>query len=165
MLANEIPFIIGTFALSLTYNTLSIQKMMGFNLLVNPLAALAVFIAILVKLHVKPFDIPEAESEIVGGLTTEYSGKLLGMLETTKIIMLFVLCALFADLFLWVPSTGIYAWGVFLLGVLATILAIGLVNAVFARFRIDQATKWLFRISTLISILAFGWAFVGAYII
>jgi NADH-quinone oxidoreductase subunit H len=165
MLANEIPFIIGTFALSLTYNTLSIQKMMGFNLLANPLAALAVFIAILVKLHVKPFDIPEAESEIVGGLTTEYSGKLLGILETTKIIMLFVLCALFADLFLWIPSTGIYAWAVFLLGFMATILAIGLVNAVFARFRIDQATKWLFRISTLISILAFGWAFVGAYIL
>jgi NADH-quinone oxidoreductase subunit H len=165
MLANEIPFIIGTFALSLTYNTLSIQKMMGFNLLVNPLAALAVFIAILVKLHIKPFDIPEAESEIVGGLTTEYSGKLLGMLETTKLIMLFVLCALFADLFLWIPSTGIYAWAVFLIGLLVTILAIGLVNAVFARFRIDQATKWLFRISTLISILAFGWAFVGAYVL
>ena len=165
MLANEIPFIIGTFALSLTYNTLSIQKMMGFNLLVNPLAALAVFIAILVKLHIKPFDIPEAESEIVGGLTTEYSGKLLGMLETTKLIMLFVLCALFADLFLWIPSTGIYAWAVFLVGLLVTILAIGLVNAVFARFRIDQATKWLFRISTLISILAFGWAFVGAYVL
>ncbi len=165
MLANEIPFIIGTFALSLTYNTLSIQKMMGFNLLVNPLAALAVFIAILVKLHIKPFDIPEAESEIVGGLTTEYSGKLLGMLETTKLIMLFVLCALFADLFLWIPSTGIYAWAVFLVGLLVTIMAIGLVNAVFARFRIDQATKWLFRISTLISILAFGWAFVGAYVL
>ena len=31
--------------------------------------------------------------------------------------MLFVLCALFADLFLWVPSTGIYAWVVFLLGI------------------------------------------------
>ncbi len=165
MLANEIPFILGTFALAITYQTLSIRQMMGFNILANPLAALAVLLAILVKLHMKPFDIPEAESEIVGGLTTEYSGKLLGVLETTKVIMTFVLCALFADLFLWVPSTGIYAWIVFLLGIIATGLTLGFVNSLFARFRIDQATKWLFRVSTLVSLLAVGWAIVGAYIL
>jgi NADH-quinone oxidoreductase subunit H len=165
MLANEVPFILGTFALAITYNTLSVQKMMGFNLLVNPLAALAVFIAILVKLHVKPFDIPEADSEIVGGLTTEYSGKLLGTLEAVKLIMLFTLSALFVDLFLWVPSTGILSWVIFIAGILLVGAAIGFTNALFARFRIDQATKWLFRVSTLISLLAVGWAIVGAYML
>ena len=163
MLANEIPFILGLFALAITYNSLSIQSMMGFNLLINPFAAFAVLLAILVKLHVKPFDISEAESEIVGGLTTEYSGKLLGVLETTKVIMIFVLCALFVDLFLWVPSTGLVAWGVFIVGLVVTGLVLGLVNALFARFRIDQATRWLFRISTLVSLLAVGWAFVAPY--
>jgi NADH-quinone oxidoreductase subunit H len=165
MLANEVPFILGTFALAITYNTLSVQKMMGFNLLVNPLAALAVFVAILVKLHVKPFDIPEADSEIVGGLTTEYSGKLLGTLEAVKLIMLFTLSALFVDLFLWVPSTGILSWVIFIAGILLVGAAIGFTNALFARFRIDQATKWLFRVSTLISLLAVGWAIVGAYML
>jgi NADH-quinone oxidoreductase subunit H len=164
MLANEIPFVLGTFALAITYNTLSIRDMMGFNILVNPLAALAVFIAILVKLHVKPFDIPEADSEIVGGLTTEYSGKLLGTLEVVKLIMLFTLSALFVDLFLWVPSTGLTAWIIFIAGILLVGAAIGFTNALFARFRIDQATRWLFRISTLISLLAVGWAFVGPYV-
>ena len=163
MLANEIPFILGLFALAITYNTLSIQHMMGPNLLVNPFAAVAVLLAIIVKLHIKPFDIAEAESEIVGGLTTEYSGKLLGLLETTKVIMVFVLCALFADLFLWVPSTGFVAWGVFIVGLVVTGLILGIVNALFARFRIDQATKWLFRISTLVSLLAVGWAFALPY--
>ncbi len=165
MLANEIPFILGTFALAITYKTLSIQHMMGFNMLMNPFAAVAVFIAILVKLHVKPFDIPEAESEIVGGLTTEYSGKLLGILEIIKLVMLFTLSALFVDLFLWVPSTGLMSWVVFIVGILLVGAAIGFVNALFARFRIDQATKWLFRVSTLISLLAIGWAVVGAYIL
>jgi len=163
MLANEIPFILGLFALAITYNSLSIQSMMGFNLLINPFAAFAVLLAILVKLHVKPFDISEAESEIVGGLTTEYSGKLLGVLEATKVIMIFVLCALFVDLFIWVPSTGLVAWGVFIAGLIVTGLVLGLVNALFARFRIDQATRWLFRISTLVSLLAVGWAFVAPY--
>ncbi|HTY90087.1 MAG TPA: complex I subunit 1 family protein [Methanocella sp.] len=165
MLANEIPFILGTFALAITYNTLSVRDMMGFNLLVNPLAAIAVFIAILVKLHVKPFDIPEAESEIVGGLTTEYSGKLLGVLETVKLVMLFTLSAMFVDLFLWVPSAGLMSWAIFILAILLVSGAIGLTNALFARFRIDQATKWLFKVSTLISLLAIGWAFVGPYVL
>jgi NADH-quinone oxidoreductase subunit H len=163
MLANEIPFILGTFALAITANSLSIHEMMGFNLLYNPFAAMAVFIAILVKLHIKPFDIPEADAEIVGGLTTEYSGKLLGLLEITKVLMLFSLSALFVDLFLWVPVPGLWAWVEFLAEVLLVGGAIGLVNALFARFRIDQATKWLFRFSTLLSLTAVVFALIGRY--
>lgn len=168
MLANEIPFILGTFALAITAGpagtgSLSIHEMMGFNLLYNPFAAMAVFIAILVKLHIKPFDIPEADAEIVGGLTTEYSGKLLGLLEITKVLMLFSLSALFVDLFLWVPVPGLWAWVEFLAEVLLVGGAIGLVNALFARFRIDQATKWLFRFSTLLSLTAVAFALIGRY--
>jgi NADH-quinone oxidoreductase subunit H len=163
MLANEIPFILGTFALAITYDTLSVHGMMGFNLLFNPFAAMAVFIAIMVKLHIKPFDISEAESEIVGGLTTEYSGKLLGVLEITRVIMLFSLSALFVDLFLWVPLPGILGWAEFLAEVVLVGAAIGVVNALFARFRIEQATKWLFRFSTLLSLTAIGIALIGRY--
>ncbi len=163
MLTNEIPFILGTFALAISYNTLSLQHMMGFNILRNPFAAIAVFIAILVKLHVKPFDIPEADSEIVGGLTTEYSGKLLGILEIVKLLMLFILSAFFVDLFLWIPFTGIMAWAVFILGMLLVGGAIAMTHALFARFRIDQATRWLFRVSTLISLIAVGWAVAEPY--
>jgi NADH-quinone oxidoreductase subunit H len=163
MLANEIPFILGTFALAITADSLSVHSMMGFNLLYNPFAAMAVFIAILVKLHIKPFDIPEADAEIVGGLTTEYSGKLLGILEITKLIMLFALSALFVDLFLWVPASGVLAWAEFIVLVLVVGGAIGIVNALFARFRIEQATKWLFRFSTLLSLTAVAFALIGRY--
>lgn len=165
MLANEIPFILGTFALAISYNTLSIKGMMGPNLILNPFAAIAVFIAILVKLHIKPFDIAEAESEIVGGLTTEYSGKLLGLLEITKVLMLFGLCAFFADLFLWIPSGGLVSWLVFFAGVAITGIAIALINALFARFRIEQAAKWLFRFSTLLSVTAILFALLGRYVL
>ena len=165
MLTNEIPFILGTFALAITYNTLSIQEMMGFNLLTNPFAAIVVFLAILVKLHMKPFDISEAEAEIVSGLTTEYSGKLLGLLETTKLIMLFVLVALFTDLFLWVPSTGPLAVLIFLLGVGLTSLLIAIVHSLFGRFRIDQATWWLFKVPLVLSIIAVFWAAIPRYLL
>jgi NADH-quinone oxidoreductase subunit H len=163
MLANEIPFILGIFSLAIAYDTLSIKSMMGFNILYNPFAALAVFISILVKLHIKPFDISDAESEIVGGLTTEYSGKLLGILEVARIITVFTLAALFADLFLWVPSSGIAAWLVFVPGLFVTGVAIGVVNAIFARFRIDQAVRWLFVFSTALSLVGLIWAIVGRF--
>ena len=41
--------------------------------------------------------------------------------------------------------------------------AIGIVNALFARFRIEQATKWLFRFSTLLSVTAVAFALIGRY--
>jgi len=169
MLANEIPFILGTFALAIWYNTLSVQGMMGPNLFLNPFAAAAFFIAMLVKLHIRPFDIAEADSEIVGGLTTEYSGKLLGVLEITKVIMLFSLSALFVDLFLWVPQgwaiPGIAGWALFLGEILLVSVAIGTVNALFARFRIDQATKWLFTVSTALGVIAIVWAVVKVFVL
>lgn len=169
MLANEIPFILGTFALAITYDTLSVQAMMGPNLLSNPFAAAAFFIAMLVKLHVRPFDIAEADSEIVGGLTTEYSGKLLGILEITKVLMLFSLSALFVDLFLWAPKDwalpGLASWALFLAGAFVVSVLIGIVNALFARFRIDQATKWLFTVSTALGIIAIGWAVAWRFVL
>jgi NADH-quinone oxidoreductase subunit H len=166
LLANELPFILGTFALAITFNTLSIQEMMGFHILTNPFAAIVVFIAILVKLHMKPFDISEAESEIVSGLTTEYNGKLLGILNAAKIIMLFVLVALFANLFLWVPgATGPLAVLVFVAGVGVTALMLAIVHSVFCRFRIDQATWWLLRFPLVLSIIAVLLAGVQRYML
>ena len=165
MLTNEVPFILGTFALAISYNTLSIKEMMGFNIIINPFAAVAVFLSIIVKLHIKPFDISDAESEIVSGLTTEYSGKLLGTLEITKIIMLCILMALFADLFLWIPSTGIMVWVIFLVGVGVTCVAITLVHSLFGRFRIDQATWWLLKVPLVISIASVVLAVLQRYVL
>lgn len=165
MLANEIPFILGTFALAISYDSLSVRDMMGFNLIVNPFAAFVVFFSILVKLHIKPFDISDAESEIVSGLSTEYSGKLLGILEITKQMMLFVLVALFVDLFLWVPSTGFMAWGIFLAGAGITTVLIAVIHSLFGRFRIDQATGWLFKVPLVLSVIAVAWAAIGRYVV
>jgi len=165
MLTNEIPFIFGTFALAISYNSLSVRDMMGPNLLINPFAAIVVFLSILVKLHIKPFDISEAESEIVSGLTTEYSGKLLGIIEITRQVMVFILVALFVDLFLWIPATGVFAWIVFLAGVCCTCILIAGVHSLFGRFRIDQATWWLLRVPLVISVIAVVWAAVTRYVI
>jgi NADH-quinone oxidoreductase subunit H len=53
------------------------------------------------------------------------------------------------------------AWLIFLLGLFVTGVTIGVVNALFARFRIDQAVRWLFIFSTALSLIALLWAFIG----
>jgi len=77
--------------------------------------------------------------------------------------MLFVLVALFTDLFLWVPSTGLMAVLVFLAGIGCTCLLIGIVHSLFGRFRIDQATWWLFKFPLVLSIIAIFWAAIPRY--
>jgi NADH-quinone oxidoreductase subunit H len=57
------------------------------------------------------------------------------------------------------------AVAVFLMGIIVTGVSIGLINAIFARFRIDQATSWLFRFSTIISLAGLGLALLWRLIL
>ncbi len=65
-----------------------------------PLGALLFLITILAELERTPFDIPEAESELVAGFMTEYGGMFYGMLMAAHYISVFVTSALFVAVFL-----------------------------------------------------------------
>ncbi len=65
--------------------------------------------AMLGKLHIKPFDMPEAEAEIVAGPYTEYSGKLLGTYYLAKALISYGLIALFISILL-PPLTSSVIW-------------------------------------------------------
>jgi NADH-quinone oxidoreductase subunit H len=65
-----------------------------------PLGALLFLITILAELERTPFDIPEAESELVAGFMTEYGGMFYGMLMAAHYISVFVTSALFVTVFL-----------------------------------------------------------------
>ncbi|MGZ5488862.1 MAG: complex I subunit 1 family protein, partial [Candidatus Aminicenantales bacterium] len=69
-------------------------------LLVNVLGFLVALIAVQAKLERTPFDIPDAETEIVGGTFTEYSGKKLALFRLTFDIELGVASGLLAAVFL-----------------------------------------------------------------
>jgi len=73
------------------------------NPLIHPfgfLAAIIFFIASLSELNRTPFDLPEAESELVSGFNTEYSGMRFGMFFTAEFANIFVASALFVTAFL-----------------------------------------------------------------
>ena len=65
-----------------------------------PIGAVVFFICILAELERIPFDLPEAESEIVAGWLTEFSGMMYGLVQLGSYLKLYAFAALFVVLFL-----------------------------------------------------------------
>lgn len=114
-----------------------------------------------------PFDIPEAETEIVAGWTTEYSGKKLALLRLARDVELAFLCGLGATLFLGGPQPGplipglggvVVSTTLFVVKSIAVLMLLTVIRAAMSRLRIDQmvnfAWKWLVPLSILQLLLA-----------
>jgi NADH-quinone oxidoreductase subunit H len=125
-------------------------------IIVQLIAFVVALIALQAKLERVPFDIPEAETEVVGGPLTEYSGKKLALFRLSKDVQMLVGSALIAAVFLGGfgaggPVSG--PWQVALGGlqlVVKTALVVcllSLIRAATGRIRIDQIVtfswKWL----------------------
>ena len=90
------------------------------------------------KLELPPFDAPEAETEIVAGALTEYSGRGLALFKLGKAVELVVGLTLVAAFFL----DGVANPLDFLLKTLVLLLVIAILQVVLTRFRIDQVVRW-----------------------
>lgn len=106
MLAGEVPFflsiggvilIVGSFRFA---DIVAWQDAHGWMIFAQPLGAVLFTIAVLIELERIPFDLPEAESELVEGWTTEYSGLRWGMLWLGGYMRGYVACAMITLLFL-----------------------------------------------------------------
>jgi len=95
----EIPFALGIFSVALFYGTIYFREPFPFSWVLVP-SMLAFYIAALAKLMRAPFDIPNAEQEIVAGAMTEFSGPSLAVFLLSEWMGAFVACSVFVDLFL-----------------------------------------------------------------
>ena len=114
-----------------------------------PIQVLAFVVALLTlqaKLERVPFDIPEAETEVVGGPLTEYSGKKLAMFRIQKDILMLVGSAFIAALFLGGFGGGILIGGLqLLIKTSIVVFLLSVVRAAFARIRIDQIVSFSWK--------------------
>lgn len=95
------------------------------------------------KLERVPFDIPHAETEIVGGTFTEYSGKKLAFFRLLSDIEMVVGAGLIAALFLGGFPGGLVGGLVFFIAkTLAVIFLLALLRAATGRIRIDQMVNF-----------------------
>jgi len=169
LLAFEIPMFIAVASVAMSANSLCITtiaqkqifeiqlagttyKILLPYALLQPLGFAVFLIALQAELERVPFDIPEAESEIVAGWLTEFSGKKLAFLRLSSDIRLVLGTALATAIFLGGGNGPILPPIIWFL-IKATIIVIisAMLRALFARIRIDQlvigAWKYLIPLS------------------
>jgi len=158
-----VPVIMMARSFSLT-DIVMAQQSLPFMLL-NPVAFGVFFICVLAESNRIPFDLPEAENELVGGFHTEYSGMRFGLFFVGEYINMVVIGSLVTVFFLggwhgpWLPPL---LW--FLFKVLAVCAMFIWIRASMPRLRYDQLMNLGWKILlplSLVNILVTGAVLLG----
>ena len=107
------------------------------------------FISALAETNRPPFDLPEAEAELVAGYQTEYSGMMYAMFWLGEYANILLMCAMGAILFLggWMTPIDIYPFTLvpgaiwLILKILFLFILFALVKAIVPRYRYDQLMR------------------------
>ena len=107
------------------------------------------FISALAETNRPPFDLPEAEAELVAGYQTEYSGMMYAMFWLGEYANILLMCALGSILFLggWLSPLELYPFNLvpsplwLILKILLLFILFSLVKAIVPRYRYDQLMK------------------------
>lgn len=153
---------------SLSISVIAATQYLPFVLLA-PWAFVLFLITLQAELEKDPFDIPHAESEVVGGLETEYCGGKLAFLHLTRDVQIVFGAALVVELFLGGPYGPVFfglpafwytLW--FVLKLLAVVLITEYVTCLFARLRIDQVLTANWKVLMPLSVLSLALTFALA---
>ena len=122
--------------------------------LLNIPALIVAVVACQGKLERVPFDLPEAETEIVTGAFVEYSGRLYAIFRLVMDAELVVVSSIIAAIFLpFYSANAALGLALYVLRTLAVLFVLALFRAVMARVRIDQMVQFCWRILTPLAIL------------
>jgi NADH-quinone oxidoreductase subunit H len=104
-------------------------------------------VTLLGKLEKVPFDIPEAETEIVAGTFTEYSGRFMALFKLAIDMETVVASSLLAAVYMpfWLSGGPILGFIGYLAKVLIIIATLSLLRTIFARLRIDQMVSFCWK--------------------
>ena len=134
---------------SLNLNEIVIaQKELWFVIPLFPMFVIF-FISALAETNRPPFDLPEAEAELVAGYQTEYSGMMYAMFWLGEYANILLMCAMGSILFLggWLPIMDVYPLNVIpaplwmILKILFLFLLFALIKAIVPRYRYDQLMR------------------------
>ncbi len=147
----EVPMGLAVLSVVMAAGSMSLQSIVKAQsplpfFLVQPIAFLIYFIAGVAETNRSPFDLPEAESEIIAGFHIEYSGIKWAMFFLAEYINLFVISAMTVTLFFggWKgPILPSYIW--FLIKVAVFVYIFFWFRATFPRLRIDQLLNFAWK--------------------
>ncbi len=170
MLADELPFLLAVFVPVIQAGgtirlgqLLLYQQTYGwvFGSISGVLALIVAILTMQAKLTLVPFDIPEAETEIMSGPYVEYSGPPLAIFKLTRMMMLFTVPMVLVLLFL--GGMRFEGWDILwsILKYVALLVIVVLIRNTNPRVRIDQAMKFFWGPVTFLGIVAIVLAFLG----
>lgn len=166
LISYEIIFGLAIATVFLLANTMDPTKIVenqmtyGWNIVRQPVAAFLLFVASLAENKRLPFDLPEAEAELVAGYHTEYSGMKYAMFMMGEYIAITSMSALFTVLFLggwhipFVPQLQMSAgplwevalsFGVFFAKIMSLIFVIMWIRWTFPRYRYNELMKFSWK--------------------
>jgi len=156
VVAYEIPVLLSALSVVLIAQSLNLHQIVAGQTvpyaLLEPVAALIFFIGITAETNRAPFDIPEAESELVGGFHTEYAGMRFALFFFAEYTNMLVLGAVGATLFLggWKgPFVGSAPWlgpVYLLLKAYAVVFLMMWARWTFPRLRFDQLMNFAWKL-------------------
>ncbi len=149
LFAYEAPFmlaLLGPAVAAGSWQISTIASQSSWLLVAQPVGFLAAVIGLMGKLEIPPFDAPEAESEIVAGALTEYSGRGLALFHLSRAVELVAGLTLIAAFYL----GGVVNPLDYLLKTLALLVGIGFLQALLTRLRIVQTVGLWWRYGVLL---------------
>jgi NADH-quinone oxidoreductase subunit H len=158
----EAPFLLALLGPAVVAGSWQISDILSYAngrwlVLTQPLGFVVVLIGLMGKLELPPFDAPEAETEIVAGALTEYSGRGLALFRLGKGVEMVIGLTLAAAFYL----GGVANPLLFLLKTVFLLLIIAGIQAILARLRIDQTVGLWWRYGTLLVLaqwlIMIGW--------
>jgi NADH-quinone oxidoreductase subunit H len=178
LISYEIPLILSILAVAMVAGTLDITQIVAMQddtplIAYLPLAFVIFMIAGLAELYRQPFDIPVAESEVVGGPLVEYSGIRWSMFQMGEFVSMVLISILGSLIFLggwqWPVGGDVPVWAQILLMTVKTsafILFFIWMRGSLPRLRVDQLMAYCWQILLPFSFLqiiinglalAYGW--------
>jgi len=119
------------------------------------------FISALAETNRPPFDLPEAEAELVAGYQTEYSGMMYALFWLGEYANILLMCAMGSILFLggWLPPADIFPLNAIpsplwlVLKILLLFVAFALIKAIVPRYRYDQLMRLGWKVFLPVSLV------------
>lgn len=148
LVAYEIPMIlslVGAVVLSGSLNLMGIVNAQNglWYIVLQPLAAVVFYIGALAELERIPFDIPEADSELVAGWQTEYSSMAFGVFQLANFSRMYIMAGLFTTFFLggWLGPAPVPPEVWFIAKLTVVMVFLMLPRSIMPRLRIDMLLR------------------------
>jgi NADH-quinone oxidoreductase subunit H len=147
----EAPFLVALLGPAVLAGSWQISEINDYTrnhwlLFAQPVGFVVALIGLMGKLELPPFDAPDAETEIVAGALTEYSGRGLALFRLGKNVELMIGLTLVAALYLGGVGNPLE----FFAKTLALLLCLSFLQALMARLRIDQTVGLWWRYGALL---------------